>query len=65
MTRPHIDELVRVLNRSFDDSSHSLLANLATVTEQEWEASPYGGQRRTTPACYTPSTTAGDGEHGG
>ncbi len=33
MARHRIDELVRILNRSFDDSSHSLLANLATVTE--------------------------------
>ncbi len=45
MTRPRIDELVRILNRSFDDSSHSLLANLATVTEKEWDVLPQGARR--------------------
>jgi uncharacterized damage-inducible protein DinB len=45
MPRPHIDELVRILNRSFDDSEHSLLKNVAAVTEQEWDVLPEGGRR--------------------
>ena len=45
MARHRIDELVRILDRSFDDSAHSLLANLATVTEQEWDALPQGAKR--------------------
>ena len=45
MARHRIDELVRILHRSFDDSSHSLLANLATVTGEEWGVLPQGAQR--------------------
>ena len=45
MTRPRIDELVRILNRSFSDSEHSLLKNLASVTEEEWDALPQGAVR--------------------
>ena len=45
MTRPRIDELVRILNRSFSDSEHSLLKNLASVTEEEWDALPQGARR--------------------
>ena len=45
MSRPHIDELVRILNRSFNDSEHSLLKNLANVTDKEWDVLPHGGRR--------------------
>ncbi len=45
MVRHRIDELVRVLNRSFDDSAHSLLTNLATTTEKEWDVLPQGARR--------------------
>ncbi len=45
MARHRIDELVRILNRSFDDSEHSLLKNLANVTDKEWDVLPHGGRR--------------------
>ena len=40
MARHRNDELIRTLSRSFDDSAHSLLANVATVTEEEWDVLP-------------------------
>ena len=45
MVRHRIDELVRVLNRSFDGSDHSLLNNLGSVTEKEWDVLPHGARR--------------------
>ncbi len=45
MARPRIDELVRILNRSFEDSEHSLFKNLASVTDKDWDVLPPGGRR--------------------
>ena len=45
MARPRIDELLRILNISFEGSAHALLANLATVTEKEWDVLPEGAAR--------------------
>jgi uncharacterized damage-inducible protein DinB len=45
VARQRIDELARILGRSFEGSAHSLLANIGTVTEKEWEALPPGAQR--------------------
>ena len=45
MARPRIDELLRILNRAFDDSEHSLVKNLASVSEKEWNALPQGAGR--------------------
>ena len=45
MGRQRIDELVRIVNRSFDGSYHSLLVNLASVTENEWDVLPEGARR--------------------
>ena len=45
MPRPRIDELLRILHLAFEGSAHALLDNLATVTEEEWNALPKGGRR--------------------
>ncbi len=44
MGRHRIDELVRIVNGSFEGSTHSLLDNLATVTEKEWDVLPQGAR---------------------
>lgn len=45
MVRDRIEELARILNLSFEGSAHSLLSNLATVTEGEWDVLPQGAGR--------------------
>ena len=45
MPRHRIDELLRIVNRSFDGSAHSLLTNLGSVTESEWDVLPEGAGR--------------------
>lgn len=45
MVRHRIDELARILNLSFEGSAHSLLNNLATVAEKEWDVLPQGARR--------------------
>lgn len=45
MARCRIEELLRILDRAFESGEQSLLNNLASVTEAEWEALPDGAER--------------------
>jgi uncharacterized damage-inducible protein DinB len=45
MARPKIDELLRLFHDSFEGGQFSLLANLGSVGEAEWEALPPQGHR--------------------
>ena len=45
MPTPRIDELLLMMDCAFEESEHSLLTNLASVSEESWEALPAGGRR--------------------
>lgn len=45
MALHRLAELLRILDRSFEESEHALLTNLATVGEAEWKAVPPGAKR--------------------
>ncbi len=45
MPRHRIDELLRLMKVGFDGSEHSLLANLATVRDESWDALPENAHR--------------------
>lgn len=45
MARHRVEELTRIGNRSFEGGQHSLLNNIATVTEEQWDALPQGARR--------------------
>ena len=45
MSRPRIDQLLRLMNDGFEGGDFSLLANLGSVDEASWEALPEGGHR--------------------
>ena len=45
MSNPRIDELLLTMECAFEESEHSLLTNLASVSEESWEALPAGGRR--------------------
>ena len=45
MPTPRIDELLLFVERAFENSEHSLLTNLASVSEESWNALPAGGRR--------------------
>lgn len=45
MARHRINELLRILDRSFEGGEQSLLNNLESVTAAEWEALPEGAER--------------------
>ena len=44
MSNPRIDELLLTMECAFEESEHSLLTNLASVSEESWEALPRRGQ---------------------
>ena len=45
MPTPRIDELLLMMDCAFDDSEHSLLTNLAPVSEESWDALTSGARR--------------------
>ena len=45
MTRPRIEELVRLMDRAFGGNEHSLLDNIRSVRDESWEALPRGAKR--------------------
>ncbi len=47
MARAAVEQLLYLMDQAFDaaDSEHSLLANIHSVTEEEWPALPEGGRR--------------------
>lgn len=45
MSRPRIDELLRLMANGFDQGEFSLLANLRSVDDASWDALPEGGHR--------------------
>lgn len=45
MARHRINELLRILDRSFEGGEQSLIDNLSSVTDAEWEALPKGVER--------------------